>query len=90
MTGDGTTAPPMGVRWGDEMAEKDGLAEAMEAEEDDAEARLSLAGGLQSRSMMSLPPEPFMIMRSKVRDSKMPTLLSDKYSLCLWNIKIFV
>ena len=65
MTGDGTAAPPVGVTWGDEQPEKDGLTkEAME--EEDAEAKLSLAGGLQSRSMMSLPPEPFMIMRSKV------------------------
>jgi len=71
MTGDGTegTPPPPkdGVKWGDEMqcANLEDDTEAMMDEDKEGEVRFAMSG-LQSRSM-SLPPEPFMIMRSKVR-----------------------
>lgn len=63
MTGDGTGAP-VGVRWGDEDRQgQDGRL--LEDEKEDGDARFSMSR-VQSRSMISLPPEPFMIIRSKV------------------------
>ena len=77
MTGDGTANPhtlapggggggPVCVRWGDELRDKgDGMDSLMDEDKDEGDVRFSLSR-VQSRSMISLPPEPFMIMRSKV------------------------
>lgn len=76
MTGDGTTedmtpnagggCPPVGVRWGDEVPDK-GIDGEMD---DDCDRRFTMSS-MHSRSIISLPPEPFMIMRSKVRVSSL-------------------
>ena len=71
MTGDGTGGggAPVGVRWGDEALQDRGGQETgglLAEEKEEGDARFAMSRG-QSRSMISLPPEPFMIMRSKVR-----------------------
>ncbi|KAA0202517.1 hypothetical protein HAZT_HAZT008527, partial [Hyalella azteca] len=58
-----------GVRWGDEGGVDERLLQEEEDGEDkedrEGQVRFSMSR-LQSRSIVSLPPEPFMIMRSKL------------------------
>lgn len=58
--GGSMTTAPVGVRWGDMPPEKE-FYDALEEEREDDEFGYSQHG----RSLNNIPPEPFMIMRSK-------------------------